>query len=123
MNKRFFYSVLKLVMVVVVIELGIIFAIGVIGWRMGWKSAGEYTSAIELAGIFALGIGLLGIKGNWDSSRSFQYQYSLSVTKESSWERTKLTIQDFLQTYMFMVVMFFVGGFSLLIGVIISLLF
>lgn len=90
---------------------------------MGWETASDYASAIELAGIFALGIGLLGIKGNWDSTRSFQYQYSLSVTQDSNWERTKLTLRDFLQTYLFLIVMVFVGGLSLIIGTIITFIF
>lgn len=114
--------IVKLLGIALVIELGILTAVGIFGWRMDWETAGEYASTIELVGIFAFGVGLLGIKGNWDSSRSFQYQYSLSVTQESHWERTKLTIQDFMQTYTFMVVMFFVGGINLLIGLSISLI-
>jgi hypothetical protein len=123
MKKRYLYPVIKLLSIALIIELGIVVVIGVLGWRIGWESLGEYASAIELAGIFAPGIGLLGIKGNWDSTHSFQYQYSLSVTRDGNWERTKLTIQDFLQTYIFLVVMIFVGGLSLLVGLIISLYF
>lgn len=123
MKSHYLYPLVKLLVIAFVLQLGIIFLVGVLGWRMGWETASEYASAIELAGIFALGIGLLGIKGNWDSTRSFQYQYSLSVTQDSNWERTKLTLRDFLQTYLFLIVMVFVGGLSLIIGTIITFIF
>jgi hypothetical protein len=54
-----------------------------------------------MAGISAIGIGLLGIKGIWGATRSFEYQYSLSFIGQSSLIRTQQTHIDFAQSYTF----------------------
>jgi hypothetical protein len=40
----------------------------------------------------------------------------MSVSPDSSWERTQQTLFDLAQSYAFMVIMFFAGGVCLLIG-------
>ena len=96
--------------------LGIVLIVAVIGWRMGWESVTAYGRGLQLGGMFIVGIGLLGIRGNWEVTRSFGYQYSMSTTKQSSTQRTQQILGDFIQSYTFMLVMFLAGGLSLLIG-------
>ena len=96
--------------------IGVAIVVTFIGWRMEWKTLAEYGKGLQLGGMFVIGIGLLGIRGNWEVTRSFGYQYSMSTTEQSSTERTQRILSDFVQSYHFMLVMFFAGGLSLLIG-------
>jgi hypothetical protein len=96
--------------------LGISVVVAVIGWRMEWKTLAEYSQGLQLGGMFVIGIGLLGIRGNWEVTRSFGYQYSMSTTEENSTQRTQRILGDFIQSYQFMLGMFLSGGLSLLVG-------
>ena len=96
--------------------LGISIIVAVIGWRMEWKTLAEYSQGLQLGGMFVIGVGLLGIRGNWEVTRSFGYQYSMSTTEENSTQRTQRILGDFIQSYQFMLVMFLSGGLSLLVG-------
>ena len=96
--------------------LGIAAVVIAIGWRLGWETLAEYGQGLQLGGIFAVGIGLLGIRGNWEVTRGFGYQYSMSTTEQSGIQRTQQILADFVQSYNFMLVMFMSGGLSLLAG-------
>ena len=102
--------------IILLIELGVVIIIAMIGFWAGWQNVVEFKNAIQIAGMLQFGAGFLGIKGNWEITRSFDYQYSMSTTSQSSWERTQQTLIDFAQSYAFMLVMFMSGGISLLIG-------
>ncbi len=110
---KFFGRALGLILLIEAVLVGLILFLG---WRLEWESAAQYHSALETTGMLAIGFGLFGIKGNWDATRSFGYQYSLSTTAQSSWERTQLSLFDFLQAFQFLLVMFAVGGVNLLLG-------
>ena len=102
--------------IVLLALLGIAIVVAIIGWQMGWETLAEYGRGLQLGGMFAVGIGLLGIRGNWEVTRSFGYQYSMSTTEQSGTQRTQQILADFFQSYTFMLVMFFAGGLSLLLG-------
>jgi len=107
---------IRTVGIVILTELVIVIVLVIIGWWAGWSTAEQFKQAIQIAGIMQIGIGFLGIKGNWDNTRSFEYQYSMSTTSKDSWERTQQNLVDFGQSYAFMLVMFVAGGLSLVIG-------
>lgn len=116
-TKRGLWKVIgRFVGIVFLALLGIAIIVAVIGWRMEWKTLAEYGQGLQLGGMFVVGIGLLGIRGNWEVTRSFGYQYSMSTTEENSTQRTQRILGDFLQSYQFMLVMFLAGGLSLLLG-------
>ncbi len=96
--------------------LGIAIIVALIGWRLGWETLADYGQGLQLGGMLVIGVGLLGIRGNWEVTRSFGYQYSMSTTKDSSIQRTQRILGDFIQSYTFMLVMFLAGGLSLLVG-------
>ena len=98
------------------VDLVIIAIVVGIGWIGGWQTQEEFKNAIQIAGILVIGIGFMGIKGNWDVTRSFEYQYSMSTIKKSSWERTQQNLVDFTQSYAFMLVNFLAGVICLVIG-------
>ena len=102
--------------IVLLIEFGVVVIVAMIGFWSGWQNVEYFKNAIQIAGLLQLGAGFLGVKGNWEITRSFEYQYSMSTTSKSSWERTQQTLVDFAQSYAFMLVMFISGGISLLIG-------
>ena len=101
---------------IVMVVLTVVAAVAGIGWWTGWTELDDFQKAIQVAGLLVMGLGLLGIKGNLGMSRSFEYQYSMSVTKKDSWERTQQTLLDLAQSYSFMLIMFIAGGVCLLIG-------
>ena len=106
-------SIFRLMMVIVLLTIAIVAGIG---WWAGWQTEEEFKSAIQLAGFIHVGIGFLGIKGNWDMTRSFEYQYSMSVSQDESWKRTRRSLQDLAQSYSFLLLMFASGGMCLIIG-------
>ena len=57
--------------IVLLTLLGLAIVVTIIGWRIGWKTLAEYGRGLQLGGMFAVGIGLLGIRGNWEVTRSF----------------------------------------------------
>ena len=101
---------------IVLVVLTVVAAVAGIGWWTGWTELDDFQNAIQVAGLLVMGLGLLGIKGNLDMSRSFEYQYSMSVSNKDSWERTQQTLLDLAQSYSFMLIMFIAGGVCLLIG-------
>ena len=103
-------------LIVSLIDLIVIAVVAGIGWWTGWTELADFQKAIQMAGMLVMGLGLLGIKGNLDMSRSFGYQYSMSVSKDESWERIQQTLLDLAQSCSFMLVMFIAGGVCLLIG-------
>ena len=107
---------LKIGGIVLLIEFVVVVIVAMIGFWSGWREVEYFKNAIQVAGLLQFGVGFLGIKGNWEITRSFEYQYSMSTVDQSSWERTQQTLVDFAQSYAFMLVMFMSGGISLLIG-------
>lgn len=117
MKKRTLLSlIIRGFLITALIDLVIIAIVTGIGFWAGWTELDDFQMAIQVAGLLVIGIGLLGIKGNLDISRSFEYQYSMSVSEKDSWERTQQTLFDLAQSYSFMLVMFIAGGVCLVIG-------
>lgn len=101
------------------INLTVLVTVGIvalIGWLAGWQTQDAFQSAIQVAGLLAIGIGLLGIKSARDKTRNIEVQDSMSATSQGSWRRTQQNLADFAHSYSFMMVMFFSGGICLLIG-------
>jgi hypothetical protein len=108
--------ILKFLGRVIISELVLFAIVGAIGWRSDWSSLDQYTEALQIAGMLAIGLGLFGIKGNWEATRGFEYQYSMSASEQSSLQRTQQVLADIAEGYRFMLLMFCVGGLSILIG-------
>lgn len=109
-------QILRIFAVVVLIVLVTVAIIAGIGWWAGWQTEDKFKTAVQIAGLVLIGVGFLGIKGNWDMDRSFEYRYSISVTKDDSWERTQQSLRDFAQSYSFLLIMFAAGGLCMIIG-------
>ena len=109
-------QIIKLSARIFLLVLLVVAIILAIGWWQGWQTEEKFQSAIQIAGILILGIGLLGIKGSWDGTRNFQYQYSMSASRQSSWERVQQNLIDFSQSYAFMLVCLGAGLICLAIG-------
>ncbi len=108
--------IFRFIATIFLVECFLAILVGIIGWRLGWSTRQEFADGLQMAGILIIGIGLLGIKGNWDAIRSFEYQYSLSSTDQSSLNRTQQTLIDFAQSYAFMLIMLSSGLLSIWIG-------
>ena len=117
MKRRSLLSqILRIFAVVVIIILVTVAIITGIGWWAGWQSQEKFKSAIQIAGLVLIAIGFLGIKGNRDMIRSFEYQYSMSATMDESWKRIQQSMLDFTQGYAFLLIMFAAGGICMVIG-------
>ena len=64
---------------------------------------------------------LVGWYFAWDSTRSFGYQYSLSVSKQDSWERTRQEVVETMENQRFMMTMLLTGGINMVAGWIIQI--
>ena len=64
------------------------------------------------AGIIAIGFGFFSLVGQWESTRSFEHQYSISVINKSAWERTQGNVMDFLQSFRILLWLLAVGILS-----------
>ena len=109
-------QIIKLAARIFLIVLVVVAIILAIGWWQGWQTEEKFKDAIQIAAILLFGIGLLGIKGSWDGTRNFQYMYSMSASKQSSWERVQQNLIDFSQSFAFMLVCFGAGAICLAIG-------
>jgi hypothetical protein len=100
------------------LSYGIMIAVLLLFWLAGWNTINQYgQEALVWAGFLAIGFGLLTIKGHWDTTRSFNYQHSLSVTDQDGWERTKWTVVESMNTRRFLLIlMVTVGCISILLG-------
>ena len=112
-KKKLLTIVLRGFLVISLIDLVLIAVVAGIGWWTGWTDQDNFKTAIQVAGLVVIGLGLLGIKGNPDIDRSFEHNQSRPVSDKDSWERTLL---DLAQSYSFMLIMFIAGGVCLLIG-------
>jgi hypothetical protein len=109
-------QILRIFAVVMVIVLLTVAIVAGIGWWVGWLTEDKFKTAIQIAGLVLIGIGLLGIRGNWDKPRNFEYQSGRSITKDDSWKRIQQSLLDFAQSYSFLLIMLFAGGLCLVIG-------
>ena len=121
MHKRFHRIFLfKLVGICILLELCILSLLGLIGWYYVWDTVNKYGDGLFYIGLISVGIGLMSIKGYWDSTRSFGYQYSLTVSKQDAWERTKLGVIETIENHRFMMIMLLSGVTNMLAGWIIQ---
>ena len=109
-------QILRIFVVVVLLVLVTVAVITGIGWWAGWQTEEKFKTAIQISGLVLIGIGFLGIKGNWDKPRSVEYQSSMSVSKDERWKRTQQNMLDFAQRFSFLLIMFAAGGICLAIG-------
>ena len=109
-------QIIRLFTVMSILIVMVVIIILAIGWWQGWQTEEEFRQAIQIAGILLFGIGLLGVKGSWDGTRNFEYQYSMSASELSSWERVQQNLVDFSQAFAFLLVCFAAGAICLLIG-------
>jgi hypothetical protein len=110
-------TILKILGIFILIEALILGILYLVGSRVGWDSMEQYKEGLQVAGMLIMGVGFFGIKGNWDVTRSFNYQYSMSVSNQNSWKRTQQTLLDFAQAFRFLLSMLLIGGGNLLIGI------
>ena len=96
--------------------LVIVGIVALIGWVAGWQTQDAFQSAIQVAGLLAIGIGLMGLKSARDKTRNVEVQDSMSKTSQDSWRKNQQNLSDFSHSYSFLLVMFFSGGICLLIG-------
>ena len=99
------------------VQLGMLIAVLLVGWLAGWWSTlDQYGQALVWAGFLAIGLGLTSIKGHYATTRSFDYQHSLSVSKQDSWERTKGNVAEAIGIHRFLFLMVTIGCISILLG-------
>ena len=95
--------VLRFAGMAVLVQVGILIAVLLVGWLTGWwNTLDQYGQALVWAGVLAIGLGLMSIKGQWATTRSFEYQHSLTVTNQDGWERTKWNVAESMNIHRFL---------------------
>ena len=110
----------KLAGICILIELCILSLLALIGWYKAWETVNRYGDSLFYMGLISVGIGLMSIKGYLDSTRSFGYQYSLTVGEHDAWQRTKLGLIETMENHQFMMIMLLTGAINMLLGWIIQ---
>ena len=117
MRKRTLSSqILRMLGFVILLDLIVVLIIVAIGWQAGWQTPREFHRAIQYAGILVIGIGFLGIKGNWKRIRPDDNKSSKSFAIKEDWVGLQPSLADYAQSYAFMIVMLLAGGLCLIIG-------
>lgn len=98
------------------LDLAVIAVVAGLGWWAGWTELEDFQTAIQVAGLLLIGLGLLGIKGNPDLGRGVKTRTSMSGANRDGWDWSLQTLPNLARRYSFMLVMFFAGGVCLLIG-------
>lgn len=114
MNRSLFFRLLKQTLLV---DLAIFCLVGAIGWLAGWRSASEFGTALIWIGILSPAIGLASNFGGWNVSRSFGYQYTLSMTSKTMFERMQEELDDNPQSYEFTYLMIAASVLPFIIGI------
>lgn len=115
-DRKLLAVVLRFAGIAALVQLGIMIAVLLVCWFAGWNTINQYGQALVWTGVLAIGLGLLSIKGQWDTTRSFNYQHSLSVTNQDGWERTKWNVAESMHIHRFLFLMVTVGSISILLG-------
>jgi len=110
--KRALVALARTLGIVLGIEVVITLLIAYIANRTHWTTAEQIATAFMWAGILVIGFGFFSLAGYWESTRSFEHQYSISVINKSSWERTQSNVMDFLQSFRVLLWLLAVGVLS-----------
>ena len=114
MNKQgIFYSLIRLGGIILLVEVIILGILGLIYWIAGWTSVNQFANALMWVGLISIGIGLMSVQGQWDSTHSFGFQYSTSVIDQDRWKLVKSYLQEGLQVLGMMFVLLIVGIINL----------
>ncbi|MBM4467009.1 MAG: hypothetical protein FJ014_15900 [Chloroflexi bacterium] len=116
-------GILRFLGTVVLIDLGIFAAVGLVCWLGGWRTAYQYGGVLFWAGVAAIVIGLSSLMGGWGMTRNFTYLYGQSVSEQNIHERTRQAIKDEARSYWFLILMAAVGVVSIAVSTLIQTIF
>lgn len=100
-------------LLVCLIDLVLIGVVVGISWWTGWTDIDSFQTAIQIAGVLVIGLGLVGIKGNREES---QDQKGISGSNQDNREWKQGRLIELAQSFSFMLVMFSAGIVCLVIG-------
>jgi len=87
-----------------------------IGWWAGWLLEDQFKAAVQLAGLLIFGIGIVGLMGKRNNSRTSEEQPHQALTDKTSRESPHQVLLDFSLRYSFFITMFVAGLLCLIIG-------
>lgn len=105
------------------IDLGILVAVGLICWLGGRRTAYYYGNGLIWAGMAAMAVGAISFRGGWNMVSGFGYQYARTVGGENAQERTRRDVEDIGRSYAFLVLMSAVGITSIALGKMVQTVF
>ena len=114
-------GVLRFLRTVVLIDLGIFAAVGVICWIGGWRTAYHYSYGLILAGVGAMALGAYSVVGSLHTSRSFDYQYASSAGLDSVRKGASQEWKDAGARYAFLGLMCAVGCVPIAVGILVQI--
>jgi uncharacterized membrane protein YkgB len=116
-------AILRFLKTVVLIDLGIFVAVGLICWFGRWRTAHYYGNGLMLTGVGAFAIGIYSITGAWGVVRSFDYQYAGSVDADDPGTRAMREWKGQNRNYATLALLGAVGLVSVGAGVLVQAVF
>jgi len=107
------YTIARLAGIILLVEAIILGIMGLIYWLAGWTTVEQYADGLMWVGLISIGISLMSVQGQWDSTRSFDFQYSASVIDQDRWKLVKSYLAEGLQVLGMMLVLLIIGMLNL----------
>jgi hypothetical protein len=111
---------LNILIKVLLVNVGIIVAVGLYGWFRGWNTGYQYGGGIVVAGIAMIVLGIASVMSFWRDTRSFEFQYGQSAGHQTIYERTQQSLNEALRRYSFQIQTALIGIVAIVIGSIIQ---
>ncbi len=119
-EQEWFPTISRFLRLVVLINLGMLAAVALACWFIGWRTAYQYGAGLSLAGMVVIIIALSSLVNNWRTTRSIGYQYGLTASAQDVYERTRQSKKDTAQSYGFFIRTTVVGIVSIVSGALIQ---
>lgn len=111
-------TLVRFLRTVVLVDVGVFVAIGLVCWLFGWRTAYQYGRGLLWVGTAAILLGLASGTGGWvgTHAQDFETQCARSVGAQSSSERMQQDRDDALRSFGFQTLMTVAGVISLAVG-------
>ena len=121
--RRWLKAILRFSRTVVLVNLGIFVAVGLICWLVGWRTLYQYGTGLMLAGTAALVFGAYSASGSWHGGRSFDYQYAASAGVDSFRKSANRERDEANSSYTFFGKMCVIAFLPIAVGILLQIVF
>jgi hypothetical protein len=118
-----FQTMVRFLGTVAFVDVGILVAVILVCWLLGWRTASQYGNATFFAGIAVIALGVTSIAGGYGTTRSAIYKYGQSVGADTLDQSTRQDMKEIVRSYDFLYLMGAVGLVLVVVGALIQTVF